>query len=87
MLHTKFVLKLKPNELGVIDRYKARLEVCGKEEDRTEHDCFSPVVGYTVIKLLLYQAIRNRWIVRRFDFENAFPSGKPEPAVYNELQK
>lgn len=32
VLHTKFVLKLKINESGIIDRYKARLVACENDK-------------------------------------------------------
>lgn len=60
VLHTKLILRRERNEEGDIEKYIERLVVCGKEE-RDNNDCFSAVVDYSMIKLLLCLAIQKKW--------------------------
>lgn len=69
----------------MIHTYKARPVVCGNEQDEKENDCFSPLVDYSVIKVLLSLEIQNGWIVRHFEFQNAFPNGQLGRTVNAEL--
>ena len=87
VLHSKLVLKKKRNGDGTIAKYKARLVVCGNEDEENLHDKFAPVIDFTLVKLFLAIAIQRKWLVRQIDFHNAFVNGNLEREVYVELPK
>lgn len=87
VLHTKFVLRRKRKDDGYIEKYKVGLVVCSNKENNNDNDFCPPVVDYTVIKLLQSVAIQKRWKVKQFDFQNAFPNGNLDRAVYADLPK
>lgn len=55
--HSKFVLRRKRDDNGILQRYKARSVVCGNEEMASDIDTFSPVVDYVVAKLILCPSV------------------------------
>lgn len=87
VLHTKIVLHRKRNQFGDKEKYNAGLEVCGSEEEDNVNDWFSPVVYYTLIKLLLFFGHSMGWKMRPFDIQNAFLNEKSERPVYAELSR
>lgn len=87
VLHTKFALKKKRDESGIVRKYQARLVVCGNEEEDEGLDNFSPVSEFAIVKLILCIAIQRGWKMRHIDFQNAFPHGKLERPVFAELPK
>ena len=48
---------------------------------------FAPVIDFALGKLFLGLAIQRNWIVRQFDFENAFVNGKLNREVFVEFPK
>lgn len=50
-LNTKFVLSTQRKELGEILKYKARVEVCGNEENDFNDDSFVSAVDLSTKKL------------------------------------
>lgn len=53
VLHTKRVLLCKRDEHGMVSRHKARLVVCDNEMRDYQEDTLSPVVDFTVAKLII----------------------------------
>lgn len=87
VLHTKFMLKRNRNELRTVEKYKARLVVCGNEEDESDSETFLPVVDYTLIKVVIISAVQSLWEGKHLDFKEACTNGKFKRLVYAELPR
>lgn len=48
---------------------------------------FLPVIEYTMMKLFICLTFQNRWEVKHFDFQKAFPNRKLDRPVYVEPEK
>ena len=83
----KWVFKLKANADGKITRYKARLVARGftqrKEVDYGE--TYSPVVNFSVIRLLSALSVEYQWHTRHIDVKNAYLYGNLREEIYMEL--
>lgn len=65
------MLKVKRHEDGHIERYKARLVICGKagvDYDST----FAPVVDFTTIRMMLAISAKKGYKVHQLDVKTAF---------------
>lgn len=51
-----FVLQRKREEKGEIQRYKAQFFVCGNKVQHNEEESFSPVMYFTIVKIILSMA-------------------------------
>lgn len=51
--------------------YKTRFVACGSEEFREDELSF-PVESYTIVKLVLFLVLQQKWHIRRYNFQNAF---------------
>lgn len=87
VLHTKFVLQRKCNHNCKIEKCKARLVVCGNEKSENHSKCFSLVVDYTLIKVLLCLAVQKKYKMKHFDNHNVLPNSRLECLVYVELPR
>ena len=78
IVNTKWVLKIKKNSAGEIDKYKARLvsrgftQIYGVDYYKT----YAPVTRLTSFRLMLALATRNGWAVDNFDFDQAYLNSK-----------
>lgn len=78
LVDSKWVLRIKKNSAGKIDKYKARLvargftQIYGVDYYKT----YAPVVKLTSFRLLLALAAHNGWAVDNFDFDSAYLNSK-----------
>ena len=83
---SKWVLKLKRNPDGSIERYKARLVAKGFSQRYGEdfHETYSPVASLPTIRVLLCLALQKGWYVDQFDVKTAYLNGilPSEETVY-----
>lgn len=70
----KWVLKIKKNSAGEIEKYKARLVAKGFTQiyGVDFYETFAPVAKLASFRLLLAIAARNGWPIDTFDFHSAF---------------
>lgn len=84
---SKIVFKKKLNNLGQVERYKARLVARGFTQrpgiDYTE--TFAPVIRYESVRVLLSLAAKEDWDIVQFDIKTAFLNGDLEEEIYMEL--
>ncbi|KAD7116530.1 hypothetical protein E3N88_03798 [Mikania micrantha] len=80
----KWVYKIKRDQQGHIQRYKARLCAKGfrQQQGIDYSDTFSPVVKATTIRLVLSLAVTQQWPLRQLDIQNAFLHGDLQETVY-----
>lgn len=71
---TKWVLKIKKNSAGEIEKYKARLVARGFTQiyGVDYYETYAPVARLTSFRLMLALAARNGWAVDNFDFDQAY---------------
>lgn len=83
-VESKWVFRMKLNEDGTADRFKARLlshgysQIHGLDYDET----FSPVVKATMIRLILAIAVHLKWSMRQVDIKNIFLHGFQGNNIY-----
>ena len=79
--------KRKRNPMGDITKYKARLCCHGGQTIKGIHydETFSPVVGWSTIRMLLTLSIIHGWHARQIDFVLAFPQAKVRTDIYMHL--
>lgn len=87
VLQSKLVLRRKCNHRGNIEKCNVRLVVCGNEKEEIDWDSFSPVVDYTIIKLLLGLVVQKKYKIGYFNFQNAFSNGVLNRPFFAELPK
>ena len=78
VVESKWVLHLKKDADGKIERYKARLVAKGftQVQGVDYFDTFAPVARLASIRTILAIAARNGWPIDTFDFHSAFLNGK-----------
>ncbi|CDO76235.1 hypothetical protein BN946_scf184644.g9 [Trametes cinnabarina] len=86
VVDSKWVLRVKKNAAGEIDKYKARLVARGFTQvyGVDYYDTFAPVAKLSSIRLLLAIAARNGWAADSFDFNSAYLNSKLDEDVYLE---
>lgn len=80
----KWLFKIKTDENGNIDRYKARLVAQGfSQKFGTDYDqVFAPVVKQTTFRLLLSIASTKNLIVKHLDVNTAYLNGILSETIY-----
>jgi hypothetical protein len=75
---SKWVMRLKKNALGDVERYKARLVAKGFTQiyGQDYFETFAPVARLASIRSILAIAARNDWPIDSFDFHSAYLNGK-----------
>lgn len=78
IVDSKWVLKIKKNAAGEVDKYKARLVARGFTQiyGVDYYETYAPVARLTSFRLLLAIAARNGWAVDNFDFDSAYLNSK-----------
>lgn len=92
VLPCQWILTIKRNADGSIERYKARLVIFGNKQIKGIHyfETFAPVVRHTSLLALIALATARNWIMKQFDVETAFitcPLEKEDGEIYMELPK
>lgn len=84
---SKWVFKLKYNNQGEIERYKARLCAKGfaQKEGRDYHEIFSPTTRFDSIRVILSVAAHEGYKIKQFDVKTAFLYGELSEEVYMEI--
>jgi hypothetical protein len=74
----KWVLRIKKNAAGEIDKYKARLVARGFTQiyGVDYYETYSPVARLASFRLLMAVAAQNGWAIDAFDFDSAFLSSE-----------
>ena len=86
VLPTKFVLKVKRNSIGQLEKYKARW-VCQGFRQVPGIDYFeisSPVAKLSTARTLLAVSAKLGWDIQQLDINNAFLLGELEEEIYVE---
>ena len=80
---SRWVLDIKYNATGTIERYKARLVAMGNQmiHGVDFKETFSPVVRTESLRLILAAAAINDWDVHQVDFTTAFLNGEIEDGI------
>ncbi len=78
--------KRKPST-GEISKYKARMNVNGKEQVKGIHydETYAPVVGWSTIRFFMSLSIVNNWYTRQLDFLLAYTQADIERDLYMKL--
>jgi transposase InsO family protein len=82
----KMKRKRKPST-GEISKYKARMNVNGKEQVKGVHydETYAPVVGWATIRFFMSLAIVNNWSTRQLDFLLAYTQADIERDLYMKI--
>ncbi|GAU27929.1 hypothetical protein TSUD_160240 [Trifolium subterraneum] len=82
----KWVYKTKYNELGQVDKYKARLVVKGYSQKYgiDYNEVFAPVARWETIRTVLALAASKGWCVYQLDVKSAFLHGDLDGDIYVE---
>ena len=77
---SKWVLRIKKNSAGEVEKYKARLVARGFTQiyGVDYYETYAPVARLASFRILLALAARNNWPVHTFDFDSAFLNSKLE---------
>jgi hypothetical protein len=77
VIGAKWVLRIKKNAAGEIEKYKARLVAKGFTQiyGVDFYETYAPVAKLSSFRLLLAIAARNNWPVHTIDFDSAFLNG------------
>jgi hypothetical protein len=80
VVDSKWVLRIKKNSAGEIDKYKARLVARGFTQiyGIDYYETYAPVARLASFRILLALAARNNWPVHSFDFDSAYLNSKFE---------
>ncbi|KAJ9520839.1 hypothetical protein QJQ45_014037 [Haematococcus lacustris] len=91
VLPTKWVLKVKRDAAGNIEKLKARLVAKGfyQQSGVDVGDVYAPVSKHTTLRTLLAKAAAENMEIHQLDFETAFLNGKLEPGevIYVQQQE
>ena len=78
VVDSKWVLKIKKNSAGEVERYKARLVARGFTQiyGVDYYETYAPVARLASFRILLAIAARNGWPIHSFDFDTAYLNSK-----------
>ncbi|CAI7753917.1 unnamed protein product [Closterium sp. NIES-53] len=81
---SKWLVKIKSDADGKIERYKSRLVPKGyQQKEKVDYkDLFDPVVKPTTLQTLLVGAAIKRWVVKQMDVTTAFLNGVLEEEIF-----
>ena len=89
VVDSKWVFKIKKNAAGEINKYKARLIVCGfiQVYGVNYYETYAPVARLASLHLILALAACHDWEIEVFDFHSAFLNRKLDnnKVIYMEL--
>ncbi|XP_037497224.1 uncharacterized mitochondrial protein AtMg00820-like [Jatropha curcas] len=82
----KWIYKTKLNELGEVDKYKARLVVKGytQEHGVDYTEVFAPVARMDTVRMIIAFAAQNGWTLYQLDVKSAFLQGELKEDVFVE---
>ncbi|XP_019183643.1 PREDICTED: uncharacterized protein LOC109178464 [Ipomoea nil] len=82
----KWIFRVKRKPDGSVDRFKARLVAKGfsQEPGRDYYETFSSVVKPVTIRIIFTIALKQGWLLRQLDINNAFLNGTLHEDVYME---
>ena len=87
----KWVLRIKKNSAGEVEKYKARLVARGFTQIHgvDYYETYAPVARLATVRLLLAIANRNKWPIESFDFDSAYLNSilKADETVFLEQPK
>lgn len=83
----RWIFKTKIDADGKIARYKARLVAQGFTQVKgiNYNKTYSPVINFSVIKLLLALSAEYQWYIRHIDVKNAYLYGNLQEEIYMRL--
>jgi hypothetical protein len=86
VLRSKYVLKIKRNQDGTVNKYKVRLVILGNMQTQGEDytETFAPVMKYQSLRTILALACEEGMHVHQMDVKTAFLNGELEEEVYME---
>ncbi|CAI7910248.1 unnamed protein product [Closterium sp. NIES-53] len=86
---SKWLLKIKSDADGKIERYKSRLVAKGyQQKEKVDYkELFAPVVRPTTLRTLLAGAAIKGWVVKQMDVTTAFLNGVLEEEIFMEQPK
>lgn len=83
VLTNRWVLRIKEDSLGNVDKYKARLVIRGNFQKSGEYEeTFSPVARFDTIRSVLSVAAAEKLQIMQFDVKTAFLNGHLKEEVY-----
>ena len=86
VLRSKYVLKVKRNQDGTINKFKVRLVILGNMQvEGTDYsETFAPVMKYQSLRTILALACEEGMHIHQMDVKTAFLNGNLEEEVYME---
>ena len=86
LLGTKWVLKIKSDRNGYVERFKSRLVVLGyMQREHVHYDpaqTYSPVMSYDSFRMILSIGAAQNWEIRSADITSAFLQGTIDKELY-----
>ncbi|UYV68112.1 hypothetical protein LAZ67_5003088 [Cordylochernes scorpioides] len=83
-ISSRWVYKVKTNESGNVERFKARLVARGfsQKQGIDFQETYAPVINLAVIRVLITLSLNMKWYNRHLDVDNAFLYGDLEEEIY-----
>ncbi|UYV78679.1 hypothetical protein LAZ67_16002366, partial [Cordylochernes scorpioides] len=77
-ISSRWVFKIKTNSKGDVERFKARLVARGFSQKRNVDffETYSPVINFSVIRMIFALTINKNWYNRHLDVDNAYLYGE-----------
>ncbi|UYV84129.1 hypothetical protein LAZ67_X001289 [Cordylochernes scorpioides] len=83
-ISSRWVYKVKTNESGNVERFKARLVARGfsQKQGIDFQETYAPVINLAVIRVLITLSLNMKWYNRHLDVDNAYLYGDLEEEIY-----